>query len=348
MFWKKDGTTFPVEYVSTPIREGDNVVGAVVVFQDISDRKRAESALEDSQERFRQLAEHIKEVFWITDPTKTQIIYISPAYEEIWGRSCESLYASPQSWLEAIHPEDRERVLEDALHKQTIGAYDQRYRIMRPDGSIRWIWDRAFPVRDASGSVYRIVGFAEDITARKRSESALEEAEQRFRSLVANIPGAVYRCVCDADWTMQFLSEAILNICGYPASDFVDNLVRSYASVIHPEDRLLVQEIVGKAVLAKRPYELEYRLICPTGEIRWVYETGQGIFAEDGRLRWLDGVIFDITGRKLADEALHQSETLYRALFENNPSMYFMVDAQEASCPSTDLVPNGWAIRRTN
>ncbi len=328
VFWRKDGANFPVEYVSTPISEGDTVVGAVVVFHDISDRKRAESALEESQERFRQLAEHIKEVFWVSDPTKTQVIYISPAYEEIWGRSCESLYASPQSWLEAIHPEDRPQVLEAALSKQTIGAYDQQYRIMRPDGSLRWIWDRAFPVRDASGSVYRIVGFAEDITARKRAESALEEAEQRFRSLVANIPGAVYRCACDADWTMQFLSEDIVNICGYPASDFIDNLVRSFASVIHPEDRLPVQEIVGKAVLATRPYELEYRVVCPTGEVRWVYEIGQGIFAEDGRLRWLDGVIFDITNRKLADEALYQSETRYRALFDDSPSMYFMLDAQ--------------------
>ena len=90
----------------------------------------------------------------------------------------------------------------------------------------------------------------------------------------------------------------------------------------------MVQEVIGKAVLAKRPYEVEYRLVGPTGEARWVYEAGQGIFFEDGRLRWLDGVIFDITGRKLTDEILQQSETRYRALFDENPSMYFMVDAQ--------------------
>ena len=326
VFWKKDGSSFPVEYVSTPIREDHRVVGVVVVFRDISDRKRAESALGESEERFRQLAEHIKEVFWITDPTKTQMIYISPGYEEIWGRSCASLYASPQSWLEAVHPEDRPLVKEDALNKQASGAYDKQYRIQRPDGSIRWIWDRAFPIRDASGTVYRIAGFAEDITDRKRAESALEDAERRFRSLVANIPGAVYRCACDADWTMRFLSEAIQDICGYPASDFVDNLVRSYASIIYPDDRLLIQEVIGKALLGRQPYQVEYRVMTAQGGTRWVYENGQGIFDEEGRLLWLDGAIFDITDRKLAEQSLQESEARYRALFEDNPSMYFMVD----------------------
>ncbi|MGE0277286.1 MAG: PAS domain S-box protein [Nitrospiraceae bacterium] len=326
VFWKKDGTSFPVEYVSTPIREDHRVVGVVVVFRDISDRKRAESALSESEERFRQLAEHINEVFWITDPAKSEIIYISPGYEQIWGRSCASLYAAPQSWLEAVHPDDRPLVLEDALNKQVSGGYDKQYRIQRPDGSMRWIWDRAFPIRNASGSVYRIVGFAEDITDRKRAALALEDAEQRFRSLVANIPGAVYRCACDADWTMRFLSEAMQNICGYPASDFIDNLVRSYASIIHLDDRLHVQEVIGKALLDRQPYQLEYRILTAQNGIRWVSENGQGIFGANGRLLWLDGVIFDITDRKLAEKSLQESEARYRALFEDNPSMYLMVD----------------------
>jgi PAS domain S-box-containing protein len=132
--------------------------------QDTTDKKRAIEALRESQERFQQLAENIREVFWMTNPEKTEMIYISPAYESIWGRSCGSLYASPRSWLEAIHPEDRDRVLQAALTKQVDGHYAEEYRIVRPDGSVRWILDRAFPVKDRDGKVYRIAGVAEDIT----------------------------------------------------------------------------------------------------------------------------------------------------------------------------------------
>ncbi len=172
VFWKKDGASFPVEYLSTPIRESGELTGAVIVFKDISDRKLTEEALRESEELLRQVTENIKEVFWISDPEKTRILYISSAYEEIWGRSCHSLRASPRSWLDAIHPDDRARVLDAALTKQVSGRYNEEYRIVRPDGSIRWIHDRAFPVRDASGNVYRIAGIAEDITNQKQDRQS--------------------------------------------------------------------------------------------------------------------------------------------------------------------------------
>jgi len=140
---------------------------------EVERRKQTEEIVRESEERFRQLTENIKEVFWMTDMVKNQIIYVSPGYEEIWGRSCESLYASPRNWLDAVHPEEREHVVEAALTKQVCGEYSEMYRIVRPDGSLRWIRDRAFPVRDPSGKVYRIVGIAEDITERKRAEKQI-------------------------------------------------------------------------------------------------------------------------------------------------------------------------------
>ncbi|GKS57002.1 hypothetical protein YTPLAS18_05290 [Nitrospira sp.] len=146
--------------------EAGHLVRMAGSLQCITDRKRAEDALRESEERFRQLAEHIREVFWLTDPEKEQILYISPAYETIWGSSCGRLYASPCSWIDAIHPDDRERVSSAAQTKQVTGEYDEEYRIIRPDGTIRWIRDRAFPIRDESGVVYRLAGLAEDVTDR--------------------------------------------------------------------------------------------------------------------------------------------------------------------------------------
>jgi len=131
-------------------------------------------ALRDSEERFRQITENIDETFWMTVPSMDEILYISPGYERVWGRTRESLYASPRQWLESIHPDDQDRVLQAAIG----GAYDQVYRIHRPDGEMRWIRDRAFPILDAAGVVYRIVGVAEDITDRKTAEVELRQAKE--------------------------------------------------------------------------------------------------------------------------------------------------------------------------
>lgn len=135
-------------------------------------------ALRASEERFRQVVENIDEVFWMTTVDKTQMLYISPGYEKIWGRSCESLYQSPHAWAEAIASEDRERVRQAAQLKQISGEYNEEYRIVRPDGSVRWIRDCAFPVRDSSGEVFRIAGVAEDITAHRELEEQIRRSQK--------------------------------------------------------------------------------------------------------------------------------------------------------------------------
>lgn len=149
--------------------EFDGRPAVLVCALDITARKRMESDLRASEERFRQVIEQIREVFWMSDPSMDEILYISPSYEEIWGRTCASLYASPRDWLEAIHADDRERVRQAALTREAHGDYCEVYRIVRPDGSTRWIEDRAFPVRNEAGEVYRIAGIAEDITVRKQA-----------------------------------------------------------------------------------------------------------------------------------------------------------------------------------
>jgi PAS domain S-box-containing protein len=188
--------------VSHPIRELAHVVTSVGACQDYSLRavksnndeigaltegvnrmldriQRHDKELHESEELFRQVTESISEVFWMTDVAKNKMIYVSPGYDKIWGRTCARLYESPWEWLEAIHPDDRERVRKASLSKQTIGTYDEEYRIVRPDGSIRWIRDRAFRVFDNNGKLYRLAGIAEDMTEQKRLEREVMEISDR-------------------------------------------------------------------------------------------------------------------------------------------------------------------------
>src|ERR1043165_763979 len=150
----------------------------VWVAHDITGRKRSQERLETSEGRFRQMAENINEVFWLVDPNEGAMLYVSPAYEEIWGRTCRSLYERPASYVESVHPEDRVRVT-DASERQRRGERtEDEYRIVRPDGSVRWIHDRAFPLKGESGGVSRIVGIAEDITERKQLEEQLRQSQK--------------------------------------------------------------------------------------------------------------------------------------------------------------------------
>lgn len=175
----KDGRTVEVSLSLSPMRNSaGEVVGVSASSRDIRLRKQAERALQSSEARFLQLAENIDEVFWVMPPEANQMIYVSPAYEKIWGRTCESLYRRPMSWAEAIHPDDRDRarsVLVRQMHGESI---DSQYRIRTPDGQEKWIKDRAFPVRDESGRLFRVVGIAEEISERKRYEAELIEARE--------------------------------------------------------------------------------------------------------------------------------------------------------------------------
>jgi two-component system, cell cycle sensor histidine kinase and response regulator CckA len=169
----KDNLTKLVPTIARELREA----------QERQQRLWTEQALRESEERFRQLAENISEsVFWMADPKARQMLYVSPAYENIWGSSCESLYARSHIWIEAIHPDDRLRMETNMFEKLLEGNCDEEYRIIRPDGSLRWIRDRSFPITDHRGIPYRAVGFAEDITNRKSTEAMLRRTE-RLESL---------------------------------------------------------------------------------------------------------------------------------------------------------------------
>jgi two-component system cell cycle sensor histidine kinase/response regulator CckA len=156
------------------------------------ERNLIEDARLASETRFKELAENINEVFWMTDPTGHEMLYVSPVFERIWGRTCESLYAAPQSWLDAIHDDDRNRVIQTWLaatqseNREPVPQeatarkpdYEEEYRIVRPDKSVRWIHDRGFIIRNQAGQMQRIVGAARDITENRKLEEQFRQSQK--------------------------------------------------------------------------------------------------------------------------------------------------------------------------
>ncbi|MEI6445958.1 MAG: PAS domain S-box protein [Nostocales cyanobacterium ELA583] len=178
----KDRTFYWVDSTIIPFLKVDGQPWQYLsIRNDITNRKLAESALQESEQKFRQLAENLNQIFWISDPETSQIIYISPAYEEIWGLSCTSLYENPKSFTDAVYPDDLPQFIMTVQNKKN--GFDTEYRIKRPDSSIRWIHDRAFPLKDATGEVYRVVGIAEDITQRKQVEEEIQKALAKEKEL---------------------------------------------------------------------------------------------------------------------------------------------------------------------
>jgi PAS domain S-box-containing protein len=174
-----EGRMAIVDATFGPLRDAEGQITEVVASAvDVTASRQVQAALRDAGLHFRQIIENVREVFWMTDVAKEQILYISPGCERIWGRSCVSLAASPSDWLTAIHPEDRARVELAVKTRQITGEYDEVYRIVRPDESVCWIRDRAFPVTDSSGTVYRLAGMAEDITERKQLETQCRQSQK--------------------------------------------------------------------------------------------------------------------------------------------------------------------------
>ncbi len=186
------------------------------------------------------------------------------------------------------------------------------------DGSLRQVNLTVSAMFDESGQITGFLGIASDISELQQTTRALQKSESRFRGLVANLPGVVYRCANDAQRSMRYISEEIANLCGYPASDFIGNRVRSFSSIVHPDD--LTDALRASAAIERQEsFELTYRLRHADGRNVWVREKGRGEYDSHGRLLWIDGFIWDISERQAIEDELRLSQQRFLNAFNTAP-----------------------------
>jgi PAS domain S-box-containing protein len=218
------------------------------------------SRLSESLERFEQVINNIREVFWLTNVPKTEIVYISPGYEHIWGRKSDALYREPRSWLQAVHPADRGTVEQQVRTEQAKGSYDVEYRIIRPDGSERWIRDRAFPVRNAQGEVYRIAGVADDITERKQTQQTL----QMQAAILENMAEGVV--VTDAQGLIVQMNPAAERIWGYGRDEVLGKPASMFSALPELEAAAVLRKVL-EALEATGTWRGTFSNRCKDGAI---------------------------------------------------------------------------------
>ncbi|MGH9752770.1 MAG: PAS domain-containing protein, partial [Blastocatellia bacterium] len=243
---------------------------------DVTGRKRAEEAMRESEERFRELVETISDVFWIMHPESQVPVYLSPACERLWGRPATELNGNLDKWFDAIHPEDRERVRKKYLAKAGEGGYNEIYRVVRPDGSTVWVHDRGFPVCDETGAIRHIVGVAEDITDRKRVEDELRESQRRYEALAEAVPQLVWTAA--ADGGVDYFNQRWYTYTGMTPDD---SLNQAWRSLIHPDDRERVEKLWKRGVRAGEHLHFEFRLRGADGGYHWFI--GRGVPYRDER-----------------------------------------------------------------
>ncbi len=289
------------------------ITGNFCIQREITDRKQAEVALTESEEKFRQLAENTESAFWITEPDTRKAIYVSPAFEKIWGRQRSSIYNSIQTWQAAIHPEDRERVVALTSQQMHSGS-DEQYRIIRPNGEVRWVRDRAFPICNEQGQVYRLAGIAEDITERKEAAEALSRSEERFRSLVETSSDFVWELSKNLLFT--YASPQVSSIWGYQPEEL---LGKSPFDLMSNQEAERVKGLLETFFRAKKPFQcIENACIHKKGHLVVMETSGVPIFDSANQFQGYRGMDRDITERKLAEDkikaSLQEKETLLKEI----------------------------------
>ncbi len=231
------------------------------------------------------------------------------------------------SYNDLIHPEDRSAVW-GAVQKgiQNRNNFKMEYRIQTKKGDTKWVWEQGQGIFSTQKELLSLEGFITDITSKvlavkkmnkvnqelELNNSELIESKRKFTTLIDNLPGIVYRCRNDKDWTMEYISDSCISLTGYKAEDFIINRKISYNDIIHPEDRDKVREWIQDAIQVKKAFEMRYRyrIITENGTTRWVWEKGRAVFNKKGEVIALEGFITDISDLVNKDQMLRQAQKM--------------------------------------
>ncbi len=290
---------------------------------DIGTRRRAEAALRESEAHYRALVEQsLTGVYMIREGIFT---YVNQRLAGMFGYTQEEL-VDRLGPLDLIAPEDRDAVQERVRQRVTGEVHSAHYtaRGLRKDGSRLWLEIHGTRVDFGKGPM--ITGSLIDITQRKEAEEALTESRRFLETLVDNLPGVVYRCRNDRDWTMDFISDACTMLMGHTPAEMMAPGQPTLGMLIHADDRELVWDTVQDALQRGEPFQITYRLGHRDGFFRWVWEQGRGVFDEDGELIGLEGFINDITAQKQARDELQRLADRLHTTLESITDAFYTVD----------------------
>ncbi|MGC9523143.1 MAG: MASE3 domain-containing protein [Anaerolineae bacterium] len=294
--------------------------------------------LQERETLFRELAENVREVFWVSDPVKRVFVYVSPMYEQVWGRSREALYTDSMAYVNGVHPSDRERVI--AAYRGASGAVDETFRVIHPERGIRWVRARSYPVRDAQGRVVRIVGTTEDITRSREIQEALRESERHYRVLFEEMINgfAVTQLLYDRDrkpYDIRFLSvnPAFERMTELPAEAVVGRTAHEALGGLEPDWLRRFAEVVETG----KPTHFES--YSPLFERHLMI---QAFRPEEGQVAVQ---FYDVTERAEMEaqirDALHERETLLRELYhrtKNNMSVISALLEMQATAQDDEVL----------
>ncbi len=292
----------------------------VATYLDVTERKAALQRVEHSERQLRQAQQMAQVGTWRYDAS-THTYHLPDDTLGILGLDDEYATYGPERAMAFIHPEDRDRIEASTMRVVTgeVARMEVQYRFVTPWNETKHVRVIANGERDEKGDVVALGGVIQDVTSVKKIEAARAESERALLSLIQNLPGVVYRCDMDADWTMRYLSPSAAELLGYEPRDLLGNAVVSYASLVHPDDRDVVWNAVHEAIERNEGFQLSYRIRDRAGQTKWVLEQGSAIRDANGEVEALEGYITDITARQQTVEALEESEARAHAIMDAVP-----------------------------
>ena len=304
---------------------GDEPIrGAIVMHRDITAERATEDSLRASEFRFCQMAESMRDVFFLIDAATLQLLYISPAYEAIWGRSSESLDARCPPWTASVHPEDRDFAQREYDTGILTGTFAYECRILRPDGSVRWIEVKGSPVLDETGVLRRVTGIIEDITRRKHALQALHDSQQRLDSVVTAAMDAIV--TLDEDLRVVLSNPAAESMFGYTTAALRGQPFHMLlAEPLHAPRSLAISSFRDPAAGSPQPNATRQVMAVRKNGETFQSEAALSTFNANGR-RYFTATLRDLSERQQALDKLRESQRRLSDLLSNVEMVAVIID----------------------